>query len=73
MCFYQSLADMYASRSDRFQRDGDRHWAMAKSGEGGFHYEKARFCYEQAAVNRSRAEQARASGAVFRTGHKKQR
>lgn len=73
MGFYQSPADMYASRANRFKRDGDRHWAMAKGGEGGFHYGKARFCYEQAAVNRAKEERARASGAVFRTGRKKQR
>lgn len=73
MGFYQSPADMYASRADRFQRDGSRHWAMAKSGEGDFHYGKARICYEQAAVNRAKAEQARASGAAFRTGHTKER
>ena len=68
MGFYQSPADMYASRANRFKRDGDQHWAMAKSGEGGFHYGKARFYYEQAAVNKAKAEQARARGAAFRTG-----
>lgn len=71
MSFYQSPADMYASRADRFKRDGDQHWAMAKNGEGGFHYGKARFCYEQAAVNRAKAEQARVGGSVFRKGHAK--
>ena len=73
MGFYRSPADMYASRADRFQRNGSRHWAMAKSGEGDFHYGKARICYEQASVNRAKAEQARASGATFRTGHAKER
>lgn len=71
MGFYQSPADMYASRADRFQRDGNHHWAMAKSGEGDFQYGKARICYKQAAVNRAKAELARASGTVFRTGRTK--
>ena len=71
MGFYHSPADMFATRADRFQRDGIRHWAMVKSGEGDFHYGKARFCYEQAAVNRAKAEEARTSGAAFRTGRTK--
>ena len=71
MGFYQSPADMFAARADRFQRDGSRHWAMAKNGEGDFHCEKARICYEYAAVNRAKAEKARTSGATFRTGRTK--
>lgn len=71
MGFYQSSADMFAARADRFQRDGSRHWAMAKSGEEDFHYGQARFCYEQAAVNRAKAEQTRSSSATFRTGRTK--
>lgn len=65
MSYYSSPEAMFASRADRFQRDGDRHWAMAKSGGGDYHYGKARFCYEQAAANRARAEQARNTGATF--------
>ena len=37
MGFYRSPGDMFASRADRFKRDGDRHWAMAKNGDGGYH------------------------------------
>lgn len=66
MSFYNSPEDMYTSRANRFQKDGNRHWAMAKQGQGDFHYGKAKFCYDQAAVNRERAEHARTSGATFR-------
>ena len=66
MGFYRSPGDMFASRADRFKRDGDRHWAMAKNGDGGYHYGKAKFCYEQSAVNRGKAERAYQTGAVFR-------
>ena len=65
MGFYQSPAHMYESRAAQFKRDADRHWAMAKSGEHPAHYAKARFCYEQAAANSAKAEQARAANATF--------
>ena len=65
MGFYQSPAQMYDCRAARFQSDADRHWAMAKSGEHPAHYTKARFCYEQAAINRARAEHARSVNATF--------
>lgn len=68
MGFYSSPEEMYSSRAARFKRDGDRHWAMAKSGDGGYHYGKARFCYGQAEANRAKAEQARATGATFKKG-----
>ena len=55
MAFYKSFEDMYSSRADRFKREGDRHWAMAKSGCGEHHYQKAKSCYDQAALNRSKA------------------
>ncbi len=66
MAFYKSPEDMYSSRARRFKRDGDRHWAMAKNGQGGHHYAQARFCYEQAQKNNAKAEHARATGASFR-------
>ena len=65
MGYYKSPEDMFSSRANRFKNDGDRHWAMAKNGHGDYHYGKARFCYEQAAVNRAKAEQAHATGAAF--------
>lgn len=66
MSVYQTPADMFSARAARFQRDGNRHWAMAKSGEGDFHYGKARFCYEQSRVNAAKAAHAAATGAKFR-------
>lgn len=65
MGFYKTPADMYDARANRFKRDGDRHWAQAKSGEGDYHYGKARMCYREAASNRAKAEQARTDGASF--------
>ena len=58
MAFYKSPADMYSARADRFKRDGDRHWAMAKQGQGDFHYGKAKTCYARAAENVVRASQS---------------
>ena len=65
MGYYKSPEEMFSSRADRFKRDGDLHWAMAKNGQGDYHYGKARFCYEQAAANRARAEHAYTTGATF--------
>lgn len=66
MSYYKSPEDMFSARANRFQRDGNRHWAMAKNGGGDYHSGKAKFCYDQAAANRARAQQAHATGATFR-------
>ena len=58
MAFYKSPADMYSARADRFKRDGDRHWAMAKQGQGDFHYGKAKTCYARADENIVRASKS---------------
>ncbi len=71
MGFYKNPKEMYTARAERFRRDGNTHWAQAKNGEGGYHYTQARFCYEEAAKNAAKAEQARAGNAVFRCGRKK--
>ena len=68
MGFYKSPASMYSARANRFASDGNRHWAMAKNGYGDYHYGKAKFCYEQASINRAKAAQARAAGATFGKG-----
>lgn len=67
MGYYKSPEDMYNSRANRFKRDGDRHWALACNGHGNYHYTKARFCYEQAAVNSKKAQIANANNATFTT------
>lgn len=54
MSFYKSSEDMHSSRANRFEREGDRHWTMAKNGSGEYHYTKARFFYDQAALNRAK-------------------
>lgn len=69
MAYYDSPAEMFAKRAEKSRKMGDRHWAQAKNGSGGYHYEKARSCYAQAAVNQAKADHARASGAVW--GRKK--
>lgn len=66
MSYYNSPADMYSARSARFKRDGDRHWAKAKAGQGDYHYGKAKFCYAQSAANAEKAEQAIATCSSFR-------
>ncbi len=66
MSYYNSPAEMFDARAKRYRDDGNRHWAMAKNGCGDHHYGKAKTCYEQAAANTAKAEQARATGATFR-------
>ena len=44
MGYYKSPKDMFTQRADKFKRDGDRHWAQAKNGEGDFHFGKAKDC-----------------------------
>ena len=66
MGFYSSPEEMYKARASRYKKEGDRHWAMAKQGEGGFHYSKARACYEQERINQAKAERSKQTGATFR-------
>lgn len=70
MGYYKDPEDMYRQRAARFKRDADRHYAQAKAGEGGYHYQKAKAAYERSAANLQKAEEAHASGAVFRSGRK---
>ena len=65
MSFYTSPADMFSARADRFKKDGDRHWALAKSGQGDYHFGKAKYCYGQAALNREKAMQSYQRGLKF--------
>ena len=66
MAYYSSPAEMYSARANRFKCDGDRHWALARNGDGNYHYGKVKICYEQSKANHVRAEHARAAGKVFR-------
>jgi hypothetical protein len=65
MAYYNSPEEMFAKRAEKYKCAGDRHWAMAKNGEGDHHYGKAKTCYDQAAKNRERADNARATGATW--------
>ena len=65
MGYYKTPEEMFSARADSFERDANRHWAMAKSGCGDFHYAKARFCYEPADSNREKAEFAHETNAHF--------
>ncbi|MEE1314504.1 MAG: hypothetical protein UHS49_01900 [Faecalimonas sp.] len=65
MGYYKNPEEMYSCRAKNFKRDGDRHWAQAKNGEGGYHYGKARFCYEQSEINREKAVWARKNKKTF--------
>lgn len=53
MSFYKNPEEMYRARSKRFKRDGAMHWALAVSGEGDYHYGKAKKCYDEAKRNES--------------------
>ena len=51
MAFFKSPEEMYTARAKSFRSSADRHWSMAKSGQGGFHYAAARKDYEAAEQN----------------------
>ena len=59
MSFYKDVEEMYNARAKRFKEDADRHWAMAKSGEGDYHYAKAKECYNEAKKNKMKAEESK--------------
>ena len=65
MAYYSTPEEMFAKRAENYKREGDRHWAMAKNGEGDYHYGKAKTCYKQEAQNRAKADNARATGATW--------
>ena len=65
MAYYDSPADMYEKKAQSFKNSADRHWAMAKNGEGDYHYGKAKTFYSRAEASQAKAEQARASGATW--------
>ena len=66
MAYYNSPADMYEKRTENFKKSGDRHWAMAKRGEGNHHYGQAKACYAQAQINQAKAAQAKSTGASWK-------
>ncbi len=66
MAYYKSPEDMFRRRADNAQKAGNRHWAMAKNGEGDHHYGQAKKCYDSASENRKRAVEAKAKNATFK-------
>lgn len=65
MAYYKTPADMYEKKAQGFENSANRHWAMAKNGEGDYHYGKAKKFYAIAETNRAKAEQAKASGTTW--------
>lgn len=59
MGFFKSKADMYEARAKHSKKNGDIHWTKAKSGEGDFHYGKAKKHYAEADRNTKLAKEAR--------------
>lgn len=47
MAFYKDPEDMYRKRAERFRKEGARHYAQAKQGEGDFHFGKAKAAYKR--------------------------
>ena len=65
MAFFKSPEEMYTARTKSFRSSADRHWSMAKSGQGGFHYAAARKDYEAAEHNEACAKRAHDTNATF--------
>lgn len=59
MSYYKSSVEMFMAKAKRFKLAADCHWAIAKNGGGGCHYNKARFYYNQAIINKAKANRAR--------------
>lgn len=59
MAFYSNPEEMYNARANRFKRDGDMHWALACTGEGDYHYGKAKRCYAEVERNIVKANEAK--------------
>lgn len=66
MAYYNTPEEMFTRRAESYKREGDRHWALAKSGQGDHHYGQARACYQQASQNRAKADSARTAGATWK-------
>ena len=66
MAYYSSPEEMFRKRAENAKRSGDRHWAMAKSGNGDFHYGKAKTFYSKSEENRTKAEKAAAASVAWR-------
>jgi hypothetical protein len=47
--------ETYQKVADTFQKKGDKEWAMAKSGDGGYHYDNAKHDYSTAEKARKKA------------------
>lgn len=65
MAYYNSPEEMFAKRAEKYNSEGNRHWAMAKNGEGDYHYGKAKVCYSQAAINQAKADKAKEAGTTW--------
>lgn len=59
MAFYKDPEEMFRCRAERMKKEADVHWAQAKSGEGDFHYGKARKLYGEAAENLEKADKSK--------------
>lgn len=55
MAYYKSLEEMFRRRAENSLKYADREWALAKSGQGGSHYGKAKAGYASAAENLAKA------------------
>ncbi|MBR4863278.1 MAG: hypothetical protein IKU07_01775 [Oscillospiraceae bacterium] len=65
MAYYSTPEEMYTKRAEKYKREADRQWAMAKNGEGDYHYGKAKARYRQASENQAKAAAAKAAGATW--------
>lgn len=45
MAYYKSKEDMFLKRAERASKIASSEWGKAKSGEGGFHFARARKNY----------------------------
>lgn len=58
MAYYESPKKMFEERADKFKKTADAEYAMAKQGEGNYHYGKAKKCYDEAKRNKELADKA---------------
>ncbi len=59
MAFYKNPEEMFSARAEKYRDSADEHWAEAKNGGDGSHYEYARRDYADAERNETMARSSR--------------
>ncbi len=59
MAFYKNPEEMFQSRSEKYQKAGAQHYAKAKNQEGDSHYGAAKRNYNNAEIEKKKAQESK--------------